>query len=226
MSIEPTVIKRILASCGVDKLHHANTVVTSLSFLRNGGLLSRGYAEESGIPQTPQKSDETDKDFGVYYDIFFDSVDIHVKSLNVNHYGPVLFVYSLDVLDTSDIEVKVTKTNPIYWPPGMTEEEKYFTDEAELEAGYSGTGFGQHITICNMRRPLSFEHLQNILIEDPKIAVTDYFDQAKKALEDEVRLQGITAPLTVRKCAGTCNCHKTYNSKRPGYTYHRFKLEL
>lgn len=63
-------IKQILISKQINYLYHSNTVETSITFLRHGGLLSRGAVEKNGLNQTPQRSDEIDKQLGIYNDIF------------------------------------------------------------------------------------------------------------------------------------------------------------
>ena len=52
---------------GFSTLCHVNTTATALTFLRNGGLLSRQYVEEHPETcfQTIQKSDAKDKEFGI-----------------------------------------------------------------------------------------------------------------------------------------------------------------
>lgn len=227
MSIETKRIKEILLSHDVTKLYHANTVVTALSFLRSGGLLSRGYAEDMNVPQTPQKTDDSDKLFDIYYDIFFDATDIHQRTRSLNFYGPVSFVYSIDVLDHPDIEVKVTKYNPQYWNNNQNADQRYFLIESELELHYDDTNFGEHITICNMHTPLPFKpYLQKIVMENPQIENTRYFDNAVIAIQKELVNQGITVPLCIRECPEDCNCHNAYRDYKEGFTYHRFKTQL
>lgn len=222
----PQEVKRVLCSHGVQKLYHANTVATSLSFLRAGGLLSRGYAEELGTQQTPQQSDDSDREFGVYYDIFFDATDIHEAARNLNFYGPVTFVYSLDVLDMPGIQVKVTKVNPQYWEADWEDEDKYFITADDLRAEYDRWDFGQHITLCNMHAPLSFSpYLQSVLLEDPQIPETRYFTQAVAALSSELDKQQIAAPLIIRECSPSCGCHDGYGERKEGFTYYRFRTE-
>ena len=150
------IIKNILLEKGVTNLYHANTVITASTFLEHGGILSRGYVEDFGLRQTYQSTDELDKKVGVFHDIFFDSTDIHERRHSFNYYGPVLFVYSINVMDIlSEGQIKITKDNPIRWNSGMTEEEKYFTSETELQSEYYKGTFKQHLTICNQIEPLS-----------------------------------------------------------------------
>ena len=91
-------VRGILESKGIEFLHHANTVLTSAYFLQRGHLLSRGTVEKSGASQTPQKSDELDKKYSLWYDVFTDGVDIHHRAKRKNEYGPVLFELTLDAL--------------------------------------------------------------------------------------------------------------------------------
>src|SRR5438874_2367079 len=82
----------VLHAKNMNRLYHANSVTTSCSFLRRGGLLSRGYADDRGLPQTSQYTDNVDKRFGVWYDVFLDTDDYHRRISGRNMYGPVLFV--------------------------------------------------------------------------------------------------------------------------------------
>ena len=118
-------IVEILTSKCVNRLYHSNTVETAISFLRAGGLLSRGLCEHLGYPQTPQNSDQLDREFDIYYDLFFDSVDIHERAHNANYYGPVLFEYNISVLDSiPEGCIRITKSNPINWNANITEDEQ------------------------------------------------------------------------------------------------------
>lgn len=83
-------IYSILKEKEVPYLYHANTVASSLTFIQNRALLSRGFVERKGLFQTPQKSDTGDKEFDVWEHIFFDGADLHLKYKRCNHYGPVL----------------------------------------------------------------------------------------------------------------------------------------
>lgn len=77
-----------LAQHGVTHLHHANTVATSCTFLRSSRLASRGWVDYYRLPQTPQLSDDLDKQFGIWNDVFMDGVDIHRRGRTRNFYGP------------------------------------------------------------------------------------------------------------------------------------------
>ena len=71
----------VLRQIGVTQLHHANTVTTSCTFLEQGGLASRGFVEDRHLSQTAQPaSDEIDKRYGIWHDVFLDHVDIHYRA--------------------------------------------------------------------------------------------------------------------------------------------------
>lgn len=193
-------IKQILMAKGVHYLYHANTVATSCTFIKNGGLFSREAIEKRNLYQTYQKSDQTDKIFDVYNDIFFDSIDIHESIRRINFYGPVLFVYTIDILDTiPDNFIKITKSNPIYWDYNTKEKDKYFNTNEELEALFQKGNFQQHITLKNQHTPLPFDHLEKIILDNPGEKHEHLFEKALSVLQQ-----------TIKKTYSTQNFRSTY----------------
>lgn len=91
MHIPSTHVFEALSEKGVTELHHANSVATACQFIRAGSLLSRGSVERLGVAQTPQASDEADRRYSIWFDVFLDSVDIHKRASRANVYGPVMF---------------------------------------------------------------------------------------------------------------------------------------
>ena len=220
-------LKKFLRDRNVLYLYHANTVVTSCTFFENGGLLSRGVVEDRGLFQTPQETDERDKQVDVFYDLFFDSIDIHRRKRNLNHYGPVMFVYSIDLIDSlPEDSIRITKDNPIRWHSGMTEEEKYFLSEDELKIGFAKGDFTQHFTIRHQMEPLSFKYLRKIVLDDPGVEDTRYFENAHQHLQKLIEQYAPTISLEVRQCPPECGCQEQYRSHRIGYVYHRFKTNF
>lgn len=218
-----SAIKKILVDKEIKHLYHANTVMTACIFLENGGLLSRGYVEENGLRQTSQGSDSKDKLMDVFDDIFFDSIDIHQKVCNLNYYGPVSFVYSIDLIDElAQGQLWITKGNPAYWNIGMTEAQKYFLEEDELAFFFNKDVFSQHITIRNQQGPLPFNYLEKIIIDDPGETDTHYFENAYEHLEDLIKRYAEGTPLEVRTCLPGCRCKEQYQSYKQGYLYYRF----
>lgn len=216
-------IKQILKEKGILRLYHANRVETTCTYLENGGLLSRGAVDDRGLCQTPQQSDETDQEVDVYYDIFLDSVDIHQRSRNLNKYGPITFVYFIDVIDAlPEGAIRITKDNPIRWKAGMSEAEKYFLGEEELRAVFQKGNFAQHFTIRHQTEPLPFDCLEKIIIDDPGVEDTTHFERACQHLQQLMAVHAPKSFLEVRKCAPGCRCQETYRSYKPGAIYHRF----
>ncbi len=219
-------IKEILYNRGVRHLYHANTVLTALSYLRAGGLLSRQETEKRRLPQSGQKTDELDQIYEIYNDVFFDSVDIHARAKNVSHYGPVMFVYNLDVLDElGSYDIAVTKCNPDKWQGDLSYADKYFASKKELYSGFVLGDFGQHITVRNLSIPISFDHLEKILIESPGMH-TKHLTLALQEIQKTLDLLGIDIPIEIRACSKLCRCQSQYNSSAEGYTYYRFATQL
>lgn len=205
-------IKKVLIDKGVTQLYHANTVSTACTFIENNGLISRGAVRDLGLYQTEQKSDKIDQVFDVYYDIFFDSVDIHQRTQRINFYGPVLFVYSIDLLDTLESEnIRITRSNPQYWNMDMSDEDKYFSNIDQLRCFYSYGNFGQHLTIRHQITPLSFEFLDKIILDNPKFEDNVLFDRAYKYLEYLLKKNDYDIPFEVRECSSLCKCHTIYD---------------
>lgn len=220
-------VKKVLLENDVEYLYHVNTVVTSLSYMNNGGLFSRGAATNLSLPQTAQTSDDTDIELGVFFDVFFDSCDIHSRAKRINDYGPVTFVFGIDVLDDyKNYDIKITKSNPIYWTNDMSEEEKYFCSVEDLKENFRYGNFAQEITICCIEEAVNFKNLIKIIIENPKIENTKYFDNACKSINDALLHNHIDIPFIVRECSNNCTCKERYNSVKEGYVYHRFKTRL
>ena len=216
-------IKRILCEKGVTHLYHANTVATACTFIENNGLLSRGTIEDMGLYQTSQVSDEIDKEYDVFYDIFFDSVDIHQRSRNVNSYGPIVFVYSIDVLDIlPDDCVRITRDNPIYWNSSMKDEDRYFSSDEELRLSYQCGRFCQHLVLRHQIEPLSFGYLEKIIIDDPAEEDNKFFDAAHYRLEYLLKKNYLDAPLEVRKCSSDCGCKNQYSLYSKKYIYYKY----
>lgn len=203
-------IKRTLIEKGVSNLYHANTVETSLSFFNAGGLLSRGLCKDMGYPQTAQYSDKSDKRYNIFYDIFFDSMEIQRRT-GVSYYGPVLFVYNLDVLDTiPESHIRITKKNPDRWSDTKSDAERYFCDYKELTELFDGQDFGQHITLTNQRQPLSFEYLDKIILSDPHKEDNTIFETAREEIEFLMKKNELNASLRIRAYSYNDRFYETY----------------
>lgn len=208
-------VYRVLQNNRVTHLHHANTVTTSCSFLQCGGLASRGFVEKRGLTQTSQYTDEADKKYGIWNDIFMDGVDIHTRASRRNLYGPVLFLLPADVLMRlpKGTEVIVTRKNPAKWSDGEQDSERYFQTLSELEAGYRYGNFGQHVIVRGPSGILPFDAQIEILLDDPQRELKngkDAYSSAKKKLVAAVSSHELK--IDKRECSTVCKWVTQYSS--------------
>lgn len=155
-------------------LYHANSVITSLEFIKSKKLFSRKYGEDMGLPQTYQKSDEVDKQKGIFNDIFFDNCDIGEN--RPCYYGPITFVFDAEKILRFEREIKITKNNPIH----KSDTYMYFSSLAELESQmlkyreekgsfHFYTKFKHHTTVKNCSYiEITKDNLKRIIIENDK----------------------------------------------------------
>ena len=193
-----------------DRLFHANSVKTSIQFIRHKGLFSRAFGEKRGF-QTPQNSDLIDKQLGVYNDIFFDNVDIpHISGTNRSAYGPVMFVFKPEVL--KDHKVRILKCNP--WSREdrntLTYNDLFYSGVEEIRTILNDDGrqdvnrvaflgdFDHHTTVFDTP-VLSFGgNLEAIYIEQCYDG-SGKENELKSILENELRISGLDVPVIIRK---------------------------
>lgn len=199
----------------IKHLFHANSVATSMIFINNQGLLSRGDAEQTQMTQTSQESDQIDMEYDVWNDIFLDTVDLHGHFPRQNHYGPVLFKFDIECVLDDDIEIWITKDNPVDWTDEMKMSEKYFNSVNELRKKWDVVEDQKKmITIRKPGRPLFFAHLKSILLDDPKIIVDDlsFKKESRKAIIKTAKnFPGFRKKIKYRKkCSNRCFCVSNY----------------
>jgi len=203
-------VKRVLLSKNAVHLFHANSVATACTFLRSGGLLSRGAVEARRLHQTWQPSDATDRSVGVWNDIFMDAVDIGDRVHGRNKYGPVLFKFNLDMLDYVYLpEVWVTKINPMYWTSrNVPVDERYYQTVQQLEDQYTLGDFGAMFTLRNTMDILPFNgHLDGIILDNPNRG-NEVLNEATLAMREAMRQGGVIVNMETRN-AGTSYCDIT-----------------
>jgi len=188
MNLDPGNIYKVLKGKNIIGLYHANTVRTSKTFLEQGGLLSRNYVENNDLVQTPQKSDNKDKDLGIYDGLFLDSINISDYFVRYNKYGPILFRFNLELLLGDEVEsLSITKKNPINWRDNDSEEDRFFKSAEEFDekfkTGNKVRDGGCHLIIRNSEEKLSFNHLYGIQIDNPGLTYTDEKEEKKPIYE-------------------------------------------
>lgn len=219
----------ILSAKGARTLFHANTVGTSCSFLQLGGLASRALVEGRGLRQTPQDTDDSDKHFGIWNDVFTDTIDVHARGSMRNFYGPVLFQLSVDVLLflPPDTDVLVTKRNPYNWVAGEADTTRWFADEAEFAANGRIGDMGQHAVLRNAAGFVQFPPGPvSLIVDNPGIPVhggKDAYETARAILVAVAATAGVDIQVEPRTCSDGCCCVRGRNrcyERLPGSVFH------
>ena len=222
--IDSKLLWELLRQKGVERFHHANTVQTSLTFIREGALLSRAYSELRGLAQTDQYTDESDKKWGVWDTVFLDGTDLHKKFLYRNLYGPVLFYIHLDILlDPRFPSIRVTRNNPAYWTSKARD--VYDTIE-EIDRDYlTGDKLKDGRIMFLFDRPEKqitlYPYCERILVDDPrvnlifldgseKLIVTLVKERIENTLK-EVHLDHIQVDIR-HSDKDRCNCFHQYRN--------------
>ena len=215
MNIQAKNVFKTLSNKGVKFVHHANSVLTSCQFLRQGTLMSRGSIEQKKLFQTPQKSDQIDKDYNIWFDLFFDSVDIHDRAKDANAYGPVLFVFDINLLkDVYTCDIWVSKLNPTKWE-GKSNKDMWFSSSEELDSDFTKGRFDQMIILRHCGGVLPFKNfLTKVILDDPKLATeidnVGFYSMAFGALKLAMSEGGINVPIEKRQCQEKCKCIDKY----------------
>ena len=215
MHLPSSHVFETLRDKGVTELHHANSVATACQFIRRRSLLSRGSVERLGITQTPQISDDADKRYSIWFDVFLDSVDIHKRASRANIYGPVLFVLDIGIIDRNSTgKIWVTKLNPTKWA-GQSESQRWFKDKTDLVNNFVKGCFDQMLVLRHCGGSLPFgSYLKNIILDDPYQKTKDKIDiysMSVGALRLAMGDANINVPIHRRKCTNGCVCRDDWS---------------
>lgn len=210
MHLPSSHVFSVLSEKGVTQLHHANSVATACQFIRQKSLLSRGTAERKGVTQTAQSSDSLDRIYSIWFDVFLDSVDIHQRASRANVYGPVLFDFSVGIIDKNKTgRLWVTKLNPTKWAD-KNEEQRWFQSKVDLEENFILGQFDQMVLARHSGGELPFgKYLKRIVLDDPKHTTDsdiDVHSMAVGALRLAMQDAGIDVPIVRRQCRDQCRC--------------------
>ncbi len=220
MELDSSELAAALEDAGVDALYHANTVTTGCTFLSHGALLARGEVADRGLPQTPQSSDLSDKKHRIWRDLFVDAVDIHDRIWRRNFYGPVLFVFDLDMLRRPPVSrAWVTRMNPTKWKSGEKRRLRFFRSVDEFAGTYNLGDFDNMIVIRNLAGVLPLKgSLRFLLVDNPgELSFPNHtmnpLPQALVALRKAARQGGLKwLRIRVRDCPRFCGCRQDYGT--------------
>ena len=229
MDIPSKHVLKALQEKGISEIHHSNSVATACQFLRSKSLMSRGTVERLGVKQTPQSSDAIDKRYGIWFDVFADSVDIHARAKRANAYGPVLFVVDSSILEkTITGRVWVTKINPTKWAD-KADKERWFQKKEELETGLVKGTFDQMLVFRHSGGELPFKScLKKLVVDDPVLKTdegVDLFSMAVGSLRLAMSDAGLDIPIERRICADQCTCKNSY-AKNSKHTLSMFDAKI
>ncbi|HBU78157.1 MAG TPA: hypothetical protein DEF18_08655 [Muricauda sp.] len=202
-------------SLEIEVLYHANTTQTSITYLNQNGLLSRGAVESLGLNQTAQSSDDIDKVLDVWNDVFLDTTDLHTYFSRQNYYGPILFEFDVSLIENTEYEIWITKNNPIYWKKETPMEDRYFQSVAELRDNWKYYSRQKMmVTIRKNSSPILFESVRRVLVDDPRVTLTNenihLFNETVKLIKENVPDGHILkGKFKTREC-GYCWCRDNY----------------
>lgn len=227
--MKPDDVYQVLKEINATHLYHANTVMTSCTFLEHAALLSRGYVEKHGLAQTNQPSDNIDKRYGIWNRLFVDHVDIHYRGGRVrgpNQYGPVLFVFSLDLLLTLPVgsDVLVTKSNPIHWNDSQSHGDRWYLAPKELAEAIAPGNFDKMLVIQTRDGKVDFPGKRaQIALDEPQRKVSsgkDAYAYAAERLRQSAKAGGVTFFIEKHSCRQDCTCVEKYK----GYSQRYFDM--
>ena len=220
MELKAKDLYEVLMANKIESLNHANSVITSCQFLRYGSLISRGVIERKQWRQTSQMSDDLDKEFSIWNDVFVDSIDIHERASRSNVYGPVLIKIDPSILIKEYTgNIWVTKSNPTKWH-NRPIEDRWFQSIEELNSDFKKGTFDQMIVFRHSGGELPIKnYVKEILLDDPKIEkdlTYDVYSLAFGALRSALEEGGVeNVVIKKRTCSSFCQCTEDYNNDLP-----------
>jgi hypothetical protein len=190
-----------------------------------GGLASRGWVEAAGWPQTNQITDDKDKAFGIWNDVFFDTVDIHHRTRSRNKYGPVIFLMNVECLLhlPAGSTVLITRMNPSKWENTQTQAQRYLLTPAVLAQDLIPGDFGQMLVISSPTKIVPFgQFLERIILDDPhapSIQGSPEYQNAMSHLVHDAANNNIRVEVARRQCREECKCVAEYAEKATRINY-------
>lgn len=104
----------------------------------------------------------------------------------------------------------------------MDDSEKYFQSMEQLEREFVKGRFNQHITVRHMMNPVPFTYLKRVVLDNPQIDNTQYFENAYGYMQGLINSFCPGVPLEIRNCEPGCMCRALYRSYAEGYFHYRY----
>ena len=218
MKIDNIQLHSIFREKGIFHLHHADTLTTSITFIQHGGLLSRGEVEKNGLFQTSQTSDSYDRIFDVWDDVFLDTADLHAFFKRQNKYGPVMFKFNIDFLLSDELNIWITKNNPIYWHSVKSMQERYYQSIDELRDKWDGIDRQRRmITVRKPGMPILFNALEEIVLDDPRVQVDGvvFSTEMMNAIDTATKGNQMLRDKVKPRVCNSCYCSHNYLKEVP-----------
>ena len=138
------------------------------------------------------------------------------KKKGPDHYGPVLFVFDLDVLLglPGGTNIEVTKKNPVNWRGNEQQGDRWFPSPGELAASIHFGDFDKILVIQTPSGKLDFPGRQaRIILDNPQRKVSageDACTRARNRLTEAAAVGKINAAIAQRDCQNGCVCLDKY----------------
>lgn len=149
-----------------------------------------------------------------------DGVDIHDRAKQRNFYGPVIFVFDVEIFSQDWLSsLWITKKNPQNWKETDTNSDRYFDSVEDFRQNYKFGDFEKIFVLRHIGGVLRLKpYLQKILLDNPRLSFNgiDIYSQAVGALKATARIGGIeNIIIEQRGCQEACNCINQYETMRP-----------
>lgn len=205
------------------RLYHSSQFVDFKSYFQLGGIPSRKLLEECGLPYTRFKTDQTDKEYGVWDKVFLNLQDFGAmfakgRIATPTAYGPIAFVFYPEVLrDALDVAIclrsaggegfqrekeslqSVDEVKRIFRSDTLQSSrssEVKWKDELEKEFPSKRVGTSPEISCTSSVGKLSFKHLAFLRVDPYPIGERYLVD----IVEDYLLAIGVQVEVKTRGC--------------------------
>lgn len=210
-------LKKDLRMRGMFLLFHANSVETSITFARHGMLFSRERCEKEEYPQSPQYTDNLNKTYGIFNDLFLNFSDLH-NIEGPNKYGPISFQFkaneTLDYLSSNNFPTSITQVNPHLWQKAnVSKSDRWRADfhsvlpyQPNDQKRKTYTDGWPDLVISSQEGALPLSLLNRIIVDAYPLRPTFYL-QVRNILLNCLKGHHLDIPILQRRnCKSECKC--------------------